>query len=87
MYYIVDTYFYYIYDTQECAVSVLAMAKTKTEICKLAKQIKDDPDFERYFGYCHCVGIYKSDELVSPYRFKKMHINMSFDEALKQIKN
>lgn len=83
MYYIVDTYTYYVYNERECNVTVLAMSESEKEIRKFAKRINEDSSFSHYFGYCHVVCGYRTLNLLAPYKFEKMTPWLSFHELLK----
>lgn len=82
MYYIADVYSYYVYDEREYTVTVLAMAETWDEICKFAKQIDEGKEFECYFGYCHSIGLYRTNGLVPPYTLKDMERWLPFVDLL-----
>ena len=83
MIYLVDIYSYYVYHEIEYSVTVLAMARTEQQIIKFAKQISTDKEFSRYFGYCHNVAVYKTTDLVPPYKFIGMKIWKTFSALLK----
>ena len=82
MFYIVDEYSYYAYHEREYIVTVLAMAKTEKEICEYAKKINSNKEYAKYFGYCHCVLVYKTDDLIPPYKFLEMKSWKCFSELL-----
>ena len=82
MYYIADIYSYYDCDEQVQTVTVLAMAKNWNEICEFAKQINEGKEYACYFGYCHSIGVYKTNGLVPPHTLKNMERFLPFRDLL-----